>query len=155
MSDLKPTESSPTPVAVPPPLPHKVRLFKVSCWLGISFPIIQIAFLLVLFLLPGPPLPQSLFILIAAGVVEAYSALLVLRHRKASRAIFTGASIVFSFIYLTWGGFIFAIINLIPLLVLVASSSPDAAPKTQENDPLETRDVASSIESPSPKEDLY
>jgi hypothetical protein len=154
MSD-SPSSASPSLPDVPPPLPHKVLLFKVGCWLGFSFPIIQIAGLLVLSFLPGPPLPQSLFVLIAAGVIEAYSALSVLRHRKGSRGIFTGASIVFAFIYLTWGGFIFAILNLIPLLLLVASSSPDVAPKAQESDSLETGGVASSTESSSPKEDLY
>jgi hypothetical protein len=159
MSDLQPSESSPTPVVVPPPLPHKVLFFKLGWRLGFWFGIVQAVCFLLLFSLyffsPGGPPPLMMFVATAGAVLQAFSAHFISKHKNGARGLFTIAIVCVSFFYLIIGGFIFGVLNLVPLLLLVLSSSPDVAPKAQESGPLETSGVASSTESSSPKEDLY
>lgn len=91
----------------------------------------------------------------AGAALQAFSAYFISKHPSGGRSLFTIGTVSVSLCYSMVGGFIIGILNLIPLLLLVANSSPDAAPKPQENDPLETSGVASSTESAPPKEDLY
>lgn len=158
MSDLQSPEPSSLPGATPPPLPHKVILFKLACRLGLGFGIVQTACLLLMFVLyrltPGGPPPLAVLLATVGAALEAFSAYLISKHRPGGRGLFTVGTVCVSFGYLMLGGFIFAILNLIPLLLLVASSSPDVAPKVQEGKSFEASSDPSSGSSAS-KEDLY
>ena len=98
---------------------------------------------------------MMIFVATAGAVLQAFSANFISKHTNGGRGLFTLATICVSFAYLMIGGFIFAILNLVPLLLLVASSSPDAAPKAKESDSFETNGLPSPAESSSSKEDLY
>jgi len=159
MPDLPPSESSALPGAIPPPLPQKVRLFKLGWRLGFWFGIAQAALFLIVsvfcFLSPEGPPPLMMFVATAGAAIQAFSAHFISRNPNGGRSIFTVATVAVSFSYLIQGGWIFGCLNFIPLLLLVASSSPDVAQKREEDASLETAAAPSPSEPSSTKEDLY
>jgi hypothetical protein len=159
MFDLPSPEPSPQAGgSTPPPLPRKVRLFKLGWRLGFWFGTLQTIFLLLalvlFFFTPGGPPPLGMFAAAAGAALQAFSAHFISKRPTDGRSLFTIASVSVSFCYLTGGLFFFAILNLVPLLLLVASSSPDVATKVAEPDYLKTSDAPSPESSPA-KEDLY
>lgn len=96
-----------------------------------------------------------MFVATAGAVLQAFSAHFISKHTNGGRGLFTFAIACVSFFYLIIGGFIFGVLNLVPLLLLVLSSSPDAAPEAQKSDPLEQAGTPSATEPAPSKEDLY
>lgn len=152
----------------PPPLPQQIQRFRLAAWIGLASGGLFALFLsaasvwILLTPIPGRPPEFAAFLAPLAAIFQALCAFLLLRGRSRVLLIFCVSSILLAFFLLLIGGVLFAVINLVPIaliLYIAAPKSAQAAGRSHASDtPVESReDLFAEDRLPSRKksEDLY